>query len=447
MTLNEELTEIRALHVREDYAANVKRAFREHFETLEPDATIEDTHYFNHSAIPDFKITWGRGSAEKAGRDIFLRSSYAAVLAADETARIKSGDPVFLSISSTQVVDEPDFRMDAADVARAARQSSHLLLTDVSAVDEISSPTADENPLSAVVRSNFLRGARGLIDEPVAEQLTSFSHTSGNVTELIKETFFEDAVFRMERTAQLVQWALEADDETSFPELEGSMSTAELRSILPWLLRQSGLTTSPGFWASLGGLFNFDQLEEIGSDLEGIDLSPLFTANAETWGVRRAYLGLNIPGDEDGDRLAGWRYDSGTLGLASGEFMVRVSNSGYKVKARPGSSTPNWQDAASRLDGYHVQSVAVSGIERALRVDARDSTSIRGDVDKVIDSVDGTYYLDRVEVLLPTPENEDGESEARSVDVDFAGGLALAGQPVQLGPMVAMVLQVLGNRA
>lgn len=468
--LIEALHAARESYVREDYASRVKQVFHEHLKLLEPDAEIEDTLYFNHSAIPDFKLTWGRGARGKSSRDVFLRSSYAAVVAGNETAHITKGDPIFLSISPDQVVEESGFAMTKADVSRAASQARYSLLTDAVAFKEISAPVADDNPLSSVVRSNFLRGGRGLVDEPVAERLLLTGDGTGeNVTDLIRETFFEDAVVRMERTALLVQWAMSPDTALDgLARIDGAMSTDELRSVLPWLLSRATAPTGDDFWATLGSLFTFEQLESLASELDGMDLTRLVQANLTTWSAKRAYVGLNVDVDgsavspaesaigDDGAESAelvqepgvasnGWRFDSGTIGLALGSTMIRVSNSGYKLKARPGSSTPEWSKAVGRLGGYALRSASIAGIERAFRIDARESGNVRRDVETVVDSVEDSYFVSHVEVLLPSPDLDEEEAGSESASIDFAGGIVVAEGAVQLGALARAAANVLAN--
>ncbi|MGW9020462.1 hypothetical protein ACWGOE_03140 [Leucobacter chromiiresistens] len=467
--LVEALHAARESYVREDYASRVKEVFREHLEMLEPDAEIEDTLYFNHSAIPDFKLTWGRGAKGKSSRDVFLRSSYAAVVAGNETAHITSGDPIFLSISADQVVEESGFAMTKADVSRAARQARYSLLTDAQAFKEIAAPVTDDNPLSSAVRSNFLRGGRGLVDEPVAERLLLTGNDTGeSVTDLIRETFFEDAVVRMERTALLVQWALSPDEAMDgLAKIDGAMSTDELRSVLPWLLSRATAPRGDDFWAALGSLFSFEQLESLASELNGMDLTSLVQANLRTWSAKRAYVGLNVdaagnplspaamtpddaiesagPVQDPGVASSGWRFDSGTLGLALGSTMIRVSNSGYKLKARPGSSTPKWSAAVGRLGGYSLRSASIAGIERAFRIDARESGNVRRDVEAFVNSVEDSYFVSHVEVLLPGPDLGDEDTGAEPVSVDFAGGIAVAEHAVQLGALTRAAANLLAN--
>lgn len=466
------LQEARELYVREDYATRVKQVFRENIEALEPEAVIEDTQYFNHSAIPDFKLTWGRGAKGRSSRDIFLRSSYAAVVAGKETTQITNGDPIFLSISTQQSVEESGFVMTKTDVSRVAQESRHSLLTDAVAFREIAAPVMDANPLSSAVRSNFLRGGRGLVDEPIAERLKLTSQdTDGNVTDLIRENFFEDAVVRMERTALLVQWAVSPESsENEFARINGSMSTEELRNVLPWLLGKVVTSKDDRFWRALGSLFEFEQLEELATELNGYNLTNLVQANLTNWSAKRAYLGLNVSvnddpavegqtevdengGDPTGDAKVatpdgstGWRFDSGTLGMALGPAMIRVSNSGNKLKNRPGSSAPKWSATVDHLEEYPIRSVSVSGIRRAFRVDARESGNVKEDLEAVVDSVEDTYFVSHVEILLPGPSVENQEVELEPVTIDFPGGIAVADHPVQIGALVRATANIMAKR-
>ena len=470
--LVEALQEVRELYVREDYAARVKQVFREHLEALEPDALIEDTLYFNHSAIPDFKLTWGRGAKGKSSRDIFLRSSYAAVVAGKETTQITNGDPIFLSISTEQSVEESGFVMTKTDVSRVAQESRHSLLTDAVAFRAIAAPVPDENPLSSAVRSNFLRGGKGLVDEPIADRLRLTSQdTHGNVTDLIRENFFEDAVVRMERTALLVQWAVSPESsENELERINGSMSTEELRNVLPWLLGKAVASKDDKFWKALGSLFDLEQLEELATELNGYNLTNLVQANLATWSAKRAHLGLNVSVndsptvegqaefDESADDPAGntkelaianstgWRFDAGTLGLALGSAMIRVSTSGNKLKSRPGSSTPKWSATVDHLEDYPIRSVSVSGIKRAFRVDARESRNVKEDLEAVVDSVEDTYFVSHVEIMLPGPSVEDQEVEVQPVTIDFAGAIAVADHPVQIGALVRATANIMANK-
>ncbi|WP_143264642.1 hypothetical protein [Arthrobacter sp. 49Tsu3.1M3] len=438
------LREVRSNHVRDEYSTRVKRLVEDHLTGLQNGAKIEDTLYFNHSAIPDFVMTWDSG---KNRRDVYIRSSYAAIMAANEPEQIRTGDPIFVSLDEQQTYAEPGFEITQQDLVAATTNAKHTLLTDPSALMEISAPADNSNPLASVVKSNFLRGARGLVDESVAEALVHGLPQAGGtgVSDLIRDKFFDDAVFRMERTAALVQWALaDAEDDSAVDSLalEGRMSTEELRNVLPWILRQETSNKNSTFWARLGAMMTFEQLEQIASEIEGIDVTPLIRANAHHWSARRCYLGLNVTEDGSYPENPTWRFSGGTLGLGIRELMVRVSYSGNKLKSRPGSSSPRWETVKSHFSEYKLQSVSLSGIERSLRVEAKQSDDINKDVAKVADSVEDDYFVEKVELNLSVPGGE--ENEFTSVEVDFAGSLASTNKPAELASLTRVGLNVIG---
>lgn len=442
--LADALREARSNYVLDDYANAVKRLMADHLSIMEPEAQIEDTLYFNHSAIPDFVLTWGN---EKKRRDIYVRASYAAIMAGDEPGQIDQGDPIFMSLDTEQNYSEPDFKLTPTDLEIAARGKKYTLLTDASALTEIATPAGKSTPLSSAVRSNFLKGARGLVDEPVAEALVEGKDDAGGpkVSDLIRDKFSEDAVFRMERTAALVQWALaDSEEQSNFssPVLQGKMSTEELRNVLPWMLHQEKLTENPVFWGRLGAMMTFQQLEELSSELDGLDMTSLVRANGHRWLVRRGYLGLNVTEDGEYPTQPVWSFNGGTLGLGLRERMVRVSHSGRKLKSRPGSVSPRWDTVKEHLDEYRLRSVSLAGIERSLTIEARQSDDINSDVVRLAESVADDYFVDKVEVGIPS-SLEGGE--AASIEVDFAGSLASSHVAVPLAAITMLALNVIGH--
>ncbi|WP_160478973.1 hypothetical protein [Clavibacter michiganensis] len=395
-------------------------------------------------------------------------------MASDETSRITEGAPVFLSIDASQQVNEPGFTMTEADVASAAARSHSSMLTDAVAFESMSAPASSPNPLSSMVRSNFLRGARGLVDEPIAQRLRQVENEAAEaVTGLIRETFSEDAVVRMERTTLLVQYALDPGlFGARLHELNGRMSTDELRAFLPWLLNQDNLQLDSSFWSSFGGLFDFAQLEQLADDLDAVDISMLVVGNSRSWSARRAYVGLYVPSSQDADQDADynrdqdrdlsesndehvevrssdaptWAFRQGTLSLNIGERLIRVSNSGNKLKARPGSMAPKWDALGDVLGEYDLNSVSVTGVARSFRVDARESADVKSDIDSVVASVEDNYYVNFVEIYLEVVRQEDGALvEMFPVTVDFAGSILVAPVGVQMGQLVRAAAVIIGG--
>jgi len=426
--------------VRDEYADRVKRLVMEQLKVLEPEAAIEDTGYFNHSAIPDFVATWNNAPR----REIFVRSSYADIVASNDVDLRQNDSALFMAIDPGQTVVESGFEMRPQDLRLSVRSANRILLTDAFAVAEIATTTDTLNPLGSAVRANFLRGGRGLIDEPVADSLLGGMTNPGEgVSELIRQVFLEDAVFRMERTAALVDWALSPNSEITALQsavLNGTMSVDELRNVLPWLLRQTATSGTSQFWERLGGMFSFESLEAVATELEGIDLTSLVRSNLTTWSAKRAYLGLNIVDDPDSPQPV-WAFIGGVLRMLDDERVVRVSYSGHKLRPRPGGISPRWNDVRRRVRDYKLRSVSLSGVERSLQIEARSSEDINDDVQAVAASVEDDYFVDSVRLMTTTLAAD----ELTPVDVNFSESMATAERAVQLGALVAVALNVIGS--
>lgn len=445
--LFEALSNARSNLVRDDYADRVKALVHEHLRALEPAAKIEDTKYFNHSAIPDFKLTWDQRNGVRAQRDVFIRASYASVIAADETGYFQSGDPIFLALDSNVEVNEKGFHISREDLSAAVQDTERTLLTDAAAFDEIASNHGDaESPISSAIRNNFLNGARGLVDEPVASALTGpqLTENSPEIIDLVRANFVEDAVLRMERTATLVDWALDTERELTAEELkklEGRMTTDELSAYLPWLLSRAEEQRDVLFWSTLGGLFDVELLEGIADSLEGMDLTDLVNANLRTWSARRGYLGLNI----DADELVGatWKMVQGTLAYGIGERLIRVSNSGNKLKARPSTHSPQWERVRPRLENFSLKGITLTGLERNVTLSAKQSDDINLDIGKIVETVSDDYFVESVEVLIDAVPG--AEPALEPVAIDFPGAIAIADMPVQLGSLIETTAKLIGD--
>lgn len=436
------LSNARANYVLDDYARAVKRLIADHITSMEPEVQVEDTLYFNHSAIPDFVLTWG---SQRRRRDLFVRASYASIMAADEPAQIRKDDPIFISLDSQQEFSEFDFTLTSRDLANATEDTRYTLLTDSSALSEIATPTVDANPLSSAIRSNFLKGARGFVDEPVAEALVSggTSKEGLEIGNLIREKFSEDAILRVERTAALVQWALTGEagqDVINSSLLQGKITLEELKNVLPWLLHQQTLIDNSEFWSRFGAMMSLEQLELLSEPLEGLDLTPLVRANTHKWVARRAYLGPNVKERSDVVLAPTWKFIDGMLSLSAHDRVVRVSHSGRKLVNRSGLSSSRWDEVKPSLEKYRLHSVSLSARTRSIKIKAREYNDINYDVAVLTDSVEDDYFVDKIEVNFPRVNNVD---EDTTVEVNFSGSLASAPNGVSVSYITALVLNVI----
>lgn len=434
----------------DEYIHRVKTLVRAKIYELDEGALVEDTQYFNHSAIPDFIVSW-RG--EKSSRDLYLRGSYASILAADELTQTSSDSPVFMSLDETKDFSEEMPPISPQMIRDEPQKARETLLTDVTAMGEMLEPEANRvTPLTRLVQSSFFRGGRGLIDEARVESLiAAHDHAEQTqLTEIVRESFSEPAAARMERTATIVALALNGDSgalDTALDGLTGRLSDTELLEILPWLLRQETPIGSRDFWRRFGQMTSLSEIERIAPALEGLDIGPLIISNAESWQAQRSYLGVSSRlgvEEEDNDTSAGWRFRSGILGVDAGIHRVNFSSDGRTLRGRDDGTFPGWNELEENLSSFQLASVNLKGITRSVRIEAEKSDDIRQDVADVAQSLDDTYSVSDLGLRFSPRESKEGFA---SVSVNFGKGLAIASQGATIADLARSSLSVLAYRS
>lgn len=446
----EALTATREAYRQDEYAHRVKDLISRKMHELDPDAKIEDTHYFNHSAIPDFVVSW---PGAKASRDVFLRGSYAAIVASKEVEATSTSEPVFMSLDANQDFTGESPPISPEMIREEPSKSSRTLLTDVRALGEILEPApSDVTPLTKLVKSGFVRGGRGLIDEERAEVLVATVNADSALSQVVHESFVEDVALQMERTATIIELALggsrgEALAEGLLGKMTGRLSKAELQAILPWLLKQEKAVRDASFWKRFGAMTSFKSVEDIAADLDGLDIGPLLLSNMDTWIAQRAYLGVSsqLSGDAQGDALKNlWSFRGGVLGMDAGIHRVSFSSDGRTLKGRDEDAAPAWHDLSEALKPFRLSSVNLRGITRSVRIDAEESDDIRQDVEDVATSLDDTYAVSEVALRFAPRDTKTGFS---TVAVKFGKGLAVSELGTQIQDLARSSLQVLAYRS
>ena len=447
MTFVEVLNAAKDTKDAEAYVSRVKHAVVDELSSLDSSAVVDDTGYFNHSAIPDLVLTWPK---EKATRAIFLRHSYQSVIDADDMAFLAHERPVFMSLDTR----EEDERHAEARL-RNMPESARSLLTDPTAVDVIGGDTRSANPLTDLVRANFIRGGRGLIDEGRAVSLVDSSSDGESAKRggLIAESFTEDAAARITRTAQLIDLALAPEfvlpggDDS--PLVGGNLAVAELRHLVPWLLKQDSAISNRKFWEHLGEYVAFADLENIHEDLRDLDLTPLIEANAYRWSAKWAYVGVALPveGDETYERRSDyWSFlNGGAIGIDIGDQRISIAHNGQLAsKGRDGTSNATWDRIRDAVASDKLSRIDLRGITRSVILNAERSPDIRSDIQKVTDSLDDSYTVNEIVLRTAVPD-EDGVSSEVEVKFDNAFVRAIAG--ASMFDLSRVALQVLNHQA
>jgi hypothetical protein len=445
----------------EEYIHRVKSLIREKIYELDKEAVVEDTLYFNHSAIPDFVVTW---SGQKTGRDFYLRGSYASIIAADDVGSTASLDPVYLSLDANKDFQAESPPISPAMIAAEPQKSGYTLLTDVRAMNEILQPTApsEVTPLSTLVKSSFIRGGRGLIDEDRAESLVTTTTDKGSdkpdLLKVVRESFSESAATKMERTAAIIDLALDTEghekkSSLSLELLSGRLSGTELHAILPWLLSQDRITQDLGFWKRIADMTSLRDIESISRELEGLNLDLLVKASATSWKAKRTYLGVSrkieteerdgAEGHQQNSSL-GWSFQSGNLSLDNGTHRVLFSSDGRSLPGRDETRIPEWRELKEQLADFRLAAVNLRGITRSVRIDAEQSDDIRQDVEDVAISLDDSYSVSEVALKFAPRETRSGTA---AVNIRFGKGLATTEGGATLADLTRASLQVMAYKA
>ncbi|MEV7768554.1 hypothetical protein [Microbacterium sp. NPDC086615] len=444
MTFVETLNAAKDTRDAEEFVARVKTAVLSELKTLDSSVVVEDTTYFNHSAIPDLVLKWPK---ERASRAIFLRHSYQSVLDADDINYLADDHPVLMSLDTRESDDR-----QAETKLRESTTSARTLVTDPTAVDVISGDSRGDSPLADLVRANFIRGGRGLIDQDRASSLVDTAHAEPQGRELlISESFSEDAAARITRTAQLIALALNPSfsipKDGDSPLVGGKLSVAELRHLVPWLLGQDAAIANTEFWRHLGDYVTFAELENIRADLADLDLSPLVAANARRWSAKWAYVGLATPIEGDDTytlRSDFWSFrNGGALGIDIGEQRLSLAHNGQLAsKGRDGTSSATWDLIKGAVASDKLARIDLRGITRSVILNAERSPDIRTDIEKVTDSLDDSYVVNEVVLRTSAPEGE-GTTE---IEVKFDNALVIAGAGASITDLARVSLQVLNFR-
>lgn len=447
------MTFIKALQAAKDtpdaeaYISRIKTTVAKELEDLDGSAKIKDTQYFNHSAIPDFIVTWPK---ERGERHVFLRHSYDSVVAGEDGVMLGDGDPIVLTLETSGQSTRSDH-----SVKNQSEAAPRLLLTEPAALEIIGADDeSSKSPLRDLVRANFVRGGKGHINQPRASELVQLENSDrSNVPKnsqesLIQESFFEEAAARITRTAQLIDIALGINESRQDNQalVGGKLSIAELRHLLPWLLDQPTATSNVDFWKYVGTLMTFADLESIRTELDGLNVSPLIAANSENWSAKRAYIGIapSLEGEEfHRERLQYWSFQGGALGVDFGERRLLIANNGQLLKGRDGNSGASWDNVSEPLRGMRLARVDLRGVRRSVIVNAEQSPDIRADIEEVTRSLDDQYFVNEVAIRFLAPGESEGTTD---VEVKFDKALVNATTGASLADLAKASLQVLNFR-
>jgi hypothetical protein len=432
----------------ETYMDRIKTAVRHEFGRIDEAAQLEDTLYFNHSAVPDFVIRW----PDRAERRLYLRNSYESIVAGNDAVRFNYSQPVVLALQSPA---QKGTRTDEM-IRRQSQAAPQTLIAGPDALDTMTDVVTQANkspsPVATLVRTNLPRGGRGLLTPTVVEDLLNLGSNADPqhmtpVSERLSENFLPDTAARIARTANLVELAFGKDFTALSLSSASDLSQDEVQALLPWLLKHPDTTRDARFWQYIGSMLDLNGVIAYRHVLADLDLTPLVAANLVQWSGKRAYIGLeNIPPDnateaERAIRADGvWALLGSSLGINSGSRRLHLAPSGNAIRGRGGVSAVLWDELASTLGDYNVVSASLRGVTRSIVINAEQSSDVSGDVATFASSVDDTYYVRNVALALPSARDDD---ELTEVVVNFDTSIVSSERPVPLLTLTKVALEVL----
>jgi len=423
--------------IQDSYAADIKNLVQQRLEDSNRGAKVERTPYFNHSSIPDFVVSWGKPGYP---RDIFLRGSYAAIVAAREAGRRREGDPVFMSLDNRKEFSLAGHDYDRISIAQTVSAGDGMLITDLKAFSTATAepePSGDFFPLQELVRVNFVRGGRGLFDDEqvnlLVDEEAALQGTS--LIDQVAASFTEETQDKFRRAAVLIDLSQDIPSDDFLDQLHllrGRLTREEVRSLLPWILRNAQVGPRAELWRRLGELLDLELLESESDALQDLDFTPLIEANVSRLLATRAYAGLNPDPDAEQAPIS-WRMQGSTLTKLDGPRAIRFALLGTRLKSTGSFSTPRWTDLRGRLEPYSVTGAGGHGIDEEIRVESRRGRNIRESLDYVAALAgEPGFFIDDVSLRV-----HDAGGDERTITVDFGSRLVVSSGEVELGSLLS----------
>lgn len=433
-----------------EYIARVKAIVAEEIRKSDPSINLVDTGYYTNSFIPDFEATWD-GNKDK--RPVFLRNELADVIAARDTEYLPAKEPVILTLDTKEVNE----KIVSEAKSQATLKPRALIATGTSFNSDIFEYNKNSNtsPLENLVRTNFIRGAKGVITPATVDSfIKSEDPKDGNNfssldDHTISSYFDSQTAFRINTMKNLLQFSSMSPDEImknldSF-ELISELKIEEIEWILPILLHSNNPLPKL-FWQKIGSLFNLSQLEKISTSLDNINLTDLIEANLESWTARRAYSGLLISNEKTpllDNKNEYWTFNGKILSKCIPEESrkICIAWDPKKLKRNSLESSRSWDQTKNSIADYTLLEVNLKGIKRTVSINAIQSTDIRKDVKDITESVEDKYLISSVVLGL-----KNTEEEVVRADVQLGESLIIADSEVTLNEITEAATSIFSHR-
>jgi hypothetical protein len=425
----------------EDVIAGVKNAVADEMRRLDPALKIKKTEYFNHSYIPDLVAIWHEDGKARE-RPIYIRGSLRAVVAGEDVDALSDQMPLLIGLG--------DERKKVLDELRGQLpKTTRTLATEVSVTSQIKSPSEDDVAdahLSDLVRTNLVRGGRGLLadvdakrigavegDEPV-EALKAFNKT-------VRRLFVGDTADRLTRTVGLLQDFFDESpsSETLSQLRDEPLTDVELRVVLPYVLKRAEDVRQPEVWEVLSSMLTLERIESMSLSLMDLDLTPLIRPSVRNLvaGKSAVFLNSDEISEEEKDALpVGWRVRNGRLAADVHRWVLWLGSNGRKLRGRDDGPDARWDELSEPLKHFDLTAIELHGLSRQLAVSNTNAAATREDVESIRETIQDDFHVSSVGV------RRKGEPEAPSVKVDFGASTAAGRADIEFHVEAASLLAI-----
>lgn len=362
MTLQSEILDGLDVASWDDSVAMVKRTVANALRQLDRTATVTDTHYFNHSFVPDFVISWpGAGGRS---RDLFLRLDTSASAFTGDVNYLGDTQPVLMGLTE---LDPVTAEAPTGPIVSDVR--TEVMLTEPAAVEILSKPPQGAG-FAHVLPSALLKGGRGVVAEETASELTNASERFFSGARLHDPGAVESAFpafashLRKSETDGLVNfgrivWEATGGEPTAFPV---PTTLARLDDLGLRFLLAEGPPDDLLFWRSIGRTVSLERLVNLGVQ-GGPNLAAFVRANgdrlyARLLMVKASQPRLDVPGPT-------WAIEAKALALHGAGFVAYLAPRRDDLVATPdddgrGVDFPTFR---TRTADEQVETVTVKALD------------------------------------------------------------------------------------
>ncbi len=420
-TLKSEIARHLASERETDLVEGVKDVVRREILALDPHVRIVDTRTFNHSYNPDFIVEWSDQGPTLA-RKVFLRFDLRSVYVGEDLRRL---DPGSMFVGIREGVEERQVDPYRAELEV---ESNGSLLTDTSALNTFS--VQADAPMMGILGANVVRGAQGVVDSPAAVAITGVVASDWGkgpegraeylgLINTVGQHFSRDAALRLKRTAQILWMGTTGDLSPLDGEdglVLGQLSDVELRTLVPYLLKQPQTAQHFGFWRHIGTMLTLRRLLDLAPDLVDIDVNPFVAANTDRLTAKR----VKWIEEMDSEVAPTWSITRTALRLKTRFGAVLFALDGRNLRGEEDARVPSLEDVAAVFSLYRLDEVSLAGVARKWTVTSEDDSSVLEDCRRLAQGTEERLFVPRAILTLPAQLERDPSSAV----LDFAHGVA-----------------------